>query len=41
MVKHNKIIGKVVEYMGIEGLLFNCLIVEGLLIVLYLYVVHF
>ena len=41
MVKYNKIIGKVIEYMGIEVLLFNCLIVEGVLIVLYLYVVHF
>lgn len=34
-------IGKVVKYMGIDVILFNCLIVEGLLIVLYLYVVHF
>ena len=30
-------IGKVVEYMGIEVLLFNCLIVVGLLIVLYIW----
>ena len=41
MVKYNKIIGKVIEYMDIDVLLFNCLIVVGLLIVLYLYVVHF
>lgn len=37
MVKYNKIIGKVVEYMDIGVLLFICSVVVGLLVVIYMW----
>jgi hypothetical protein len=37
MVKYNKTIGKVAEYMDIGVLLFICSVVVGLLVVIYMW----